>query len=79
MNISIKQEYKYVAAVLTMTFLFSYSMPTLAQIYMVKNDPPNALPLSSNDTSKNSWSDTDFFFPGDNDNYDDHDATHVIP
>lgn len=70
MNISIKQELKNVAAVLTLTFLFSYSMPTLAQIQMVKNDPLNALPLSSNDTSKNSWSDSEFSFQGDNDIYE---------
>ena len=70
MNISIKQEFKYVAAVLTLTFLFSYSMPTLAQIYMVKNGPSNALPLSSNDTSKNSWSDIEFLLQGDNDIYE---------
>ena len=70
MNISIKQEFKNVTAVLTLTFLISYSMPTLAQIYMAKNDPSNAPPLSSNDTSKNSWSDTEFLLQGDNDFYE---------
>lgn len=70
MNISIKQEFKNVAAVLTLTFLFSYSLPTLAQIYMVKNDLSNALPLSSNDKSKNSWSDIEFLLLGDNDIYE---------
>tara|TARA_B100000575_G_scaffold294657_1_gene312774 strand:+ start:36008 stop:36931 length:924 start_codon:yes stop_codon:yes gene_type:complete len=70
MYTSIKQEFKNIAAVLTLIFLYSYSIPTLAQIHMVKKDLLEQLPFSSNDTSKNFWSDTELFLQDDNNIYE---------